>query len=276
VNSKQLFENIKLKKTFLCVGLDSDLNKIPKCLSEMEFPVFEFNRQIIDETVQYAVAYKPNLAFYEALGAAGWVNLQMTVDYLRKNYPDVFIIADAKRGDIGNTSKMYAKALLQEINCDAITVAPYMGRDSVEPFLTIENKWAILLILTSNEGASDFQLVVDKNGDRLFELVLQKSVKWGTTENMMFVIGATKAEMLVDVRKIVPDHFLLIPGIGAQGGSLEDVVKYGLNKQCGLLVNSSRNIIYADSTNKFAKVAGEKAAEVQNQMELLLQNYNLL
>jgi orotidine-5'-phosphate decarboxylase len=276
VNSKQLFENIKLKKSFLCVGLDSELNKIPKCLSDMEFPVFEFNKQIIDETVQYAVAYKPNLAFYEALGSAGWISLQMTVDYLRKNHPDVFIIADAKRGDIGNTSKMYAKALLQVMNCDAITVAPYMGRDSVEPFLTIENKWAILLILTSNEGASDFQLVVDKNGSRLFELVLQKSINWGTTENMMFVIGATKAEMLVDVRKIVPDHFLLIPGIGAQGGSLDDVVKYGINKHCGLLVNSSRNIIYADATDKFANIAGEKAAEIQKQMELLLEKYNLL
>jgi orotidine-5'-phosphate decarboxylase len=276
VNSKQLFENIKLKKSFLCVGLDSELSKIPKSLSDLEFPVFEFNKQIIDETVQYAVAYKPNLAFYEALGAAGWISLKMTVDYLRKTHPDVFIIADAKRGDIGNTSKMYAKALLQEMNCDAITVAPYMGRDSVEPFLTIENKWAILLILTSNEGASDFQLVVDKDGGRLFELVLQKSIHWGTPENMMFVIGATKAEMLVDVRKIVPDHFLLIPGIGAQGGSLEDVVKYGINKHCGLLVNSSRNIIYADASNKFGKVAGEKAAEVQKQMELLLIKYNLL
>jgi orotidine-5'-phosphate decarboxylase len=277
VNITQLFENIRRKRSFLCVGLDTEIKKIPKFISDLEFPVFEFNKKIIEETANYAVAFKPNLAFYETIGAAGWINLQMTVDYLRKNHPDIFIIADAKRGDIGNTSKMYAKALLQEINFDAITVAPYMGRDSVEPFLSIENKWTILLILTSNEGAADFQLMVDKDSNtRLFELVMKKAMQWGTTENMMFVVGATKADMLVDVRKIAPDHFLLIPGIGAQGGSLDDVVKYGLNKHCGLLVNSSRNIIYADATNNFAKVAGEKASEIQKQMELLLIKYKLI
>lgn len=277
MNSKQLFENIRQKKSFLCIGLDSELIKIPKFLLNVEFPVFEFNKQIIDETAPYAVAYKPNLAFYEALGAAGWINLQMTINYLRKRYPDIFIIADAKRGDIGNTSKMYAKALLQEMNFDAVTVAPYMGKDSVEPFLSIENKWVILLVLTSNEGASDFQLVVDKESNsRLFELVLRKSLKWGTAENMMFVIGATKAKLLADVRKIAPDHFLLIPGVGAQGGSLDEVVQYGMNNHCGLLVNNSRNIIYADSTNNFAKFAAEKAAEIQKQMELLLKKHKLL
>lgn len=275
MNANTLFENIKTKKSFLCVGLDSDLSKLPRCVMDAQYPVFEFNRQIIDTTAQYAVAYKPNMAFYEPLGAAGWISLQMTVNYIRENYPGIFIIADAKRGDIGNTSKMYAKAFLQDLACDAVTVAPYMGEDSVTPFLGIPDKWVILLALTSNQGAADFQFTTDSNGKRLFENVLEKSQKWGNTNNLMYVVGATKAEMLTDVRKIVPNHFLLIPGVGAQGGSLEDVVRYGLNDQVGLLVNNSRNIIYADATNQFAKVAGEKAAEMQSEMQKLLVAYGV-
>lgn len=273
MNSKQLFEIIRLKKSFLCVGLDTDFHQLPKIVMDADYPVFEFNRKIIDATAKYAVAYKPNLAFYETLGAAGWISLSMTVDYIRERHPDMFIIADAKRGDIGNTSKMYAKAFLQDMDFDAITVAPYMGNDSVTPFLSYPNKWVILLALTSNPGASDFQLTTNSEGKRLFESVLEKSQKWGNSENMMYVVGATKAEMLTDIRKIIPDHFLLIPGVGAQGGSLEDVAKYGMNQKCGLLVNNSRNIIYADSTNQFAKAAGEKAAEMQSQMETLLNKY---
>ena len=273
MNSKQLFENIKSKKSFLCVGLDTDYNLLPRIVMDSEYPIFEFNRQIIDATVKYAVAYKPNLAFYECLGAAGWVNLSKTIDYIRERHPDIFIIADAKRGDIGNTSKMYAKAFLHDLNCDAITVAPYMGEDSVIPFLSYPGKWVILLALTSNSGASNFQLMPDANGKRLFEKVLEKSSQWGTTENMMYVVGATKAEMLTDIRKIVPNHFILIPGVGAQGGSLEDVARYGMNKQCGLLVNNSRSILYADATNQFAKVAGEKAAEMQAEMAQLIEKY---
>jgi len=244
---------------------------------ETEYPVFEFNKRIVDETAKYVVAYKPNMAFYEILGAAGWINLLMTINYIRERYPDIFIIADAKRSDIGNTSKMYAKAFLGEMNFDAITVNPYMGEDSVTPFLSFENKWVILLALTSNSGASDFQFIKDNETDqKLFELVLRKSQAWGNRENMMYVVGATKAEMLADIRKIVPEHFLLIPGVGAQGGNLEEVAKYGINKQCGLLVNSSRNIIYADATNIFAKVAGEKAYEMQKEMEILLQKYKVI
>ncbi len=244
MNYKQLVSNIKQKKSFLCVGLDTDYNMLPKFLMETEYPVFEFNKRIVDETAKYVVAYKPNMAFYEILGAAGWINLLMTINYIRERYPDIFIIADAKRSDIGNTSKMYAKAFLGEMNFDAITVNPYMGEDSVTPFLSFENKWVILLALTSNSGASDFQFIKDNETDqKLFELVLRKSQAWGNRENMMYVVGATKAEMLADIRKIVPEHFLLIPGVGAQGGNLEEVVKYGINKQCGLLVNSS-GILY--------------------------------
>lgn len=270
-----LFNNIKKKKSFLCVGLDTDYYKLPKFLMDFEYPIFEFNKRIIDETAKYSIAYKPNLAFYESLGAAGWMNLEMTVQYVRANYPDIFLIADAKRGDIGNTSKMYAKAFLNDLNFDSITVAPYMGEDSVSPFLSYPDKWVILLALTSNPGANDFQFFTDGNS-KLFETVLRKSQQWGNKDNMMYVVGATRAEMLVDIRKIVPDHFLLIPGVGAQGGSLEDVVKYGINQQCGLIVNNSRGIIYADATDQFAKVAGEKAAEMQKEMESLLIKHKIL
>jgi orotidine-5'-phosphate decarboxylase len=277
MNSAQLFENIKEKRSFLCIGLDTDYNKIPKILTDHEYSIFEFNKRIIDKTSRYAVAYKPNLAFYESLGAAGWVNLEMTVNYLKEEHPDIFVIADAKRGDIGNTSKMYAQAFLDNLNFDAITVAPYMGEDSVKPFLSYKDKWVILLALTSNEGAFDFQLIQDKSSnDKLFETVLKKSQKWGTTDNLMYVVGATKAEMLADIRKIVPNHFLLIPGVGAQGGSLADVVKYGMNTQCGLLVNSSRNIIYADCTDQFANVAAEKAEEIQLEMEGYLKEFGMI
>ncbi len=273
----QLVKNIQKKKSFLCIGLDTDLSKLPKCIMDFEFPVFEFNKRIIDHTAQYAVAYKPNLAFYETIGAAGWVSLDLTIDYIKKNYPDIFVIADAKRGDIGNTSKMYAKAFLQDMNCDAITVAPYMGEDSVTPFLSYTNKWTIVLALTSNDGAFDFQFLKDQlTDDTFFEIVLKKSMKWGTKNNMMYVVGATKADMLTKIRTIVPDHFLLVPGVGAQGGSLEDVAEYGMNKNCGILVNSSRNIIYADGTDRFADAAGEEALAVQQKMEQLLKKHKII
>ena len=229
------------------------------CLKEKD-PVFEFNKRIIDATHKYAVAYKPNVAFYECYGAKGWLSLESTVRYIKENYPDIFVIADAKRGDIGNTSKMYAKAFLENMPFDAITVAPYMGEDSVTPFLSYNDKWVILLALTSNKGADDFQYH-NEDGIKLFERVLSVSQKWGTINNMMYVVGATRAEMLKDIRKIVPDHFLLVPGVGAQGGSLEEVARYGMNSKCGLLVNSSRGIIFADNTENFDKVAGEKAKE---------------
>jgi orotidine-5'-phosphate decarboxylase len=277
MTSTQIFENIKKKKSFLCVGLDTDLYKIPRHLKDLQYPLFEFNKQIIDTTAAYSVAFKPNLAFYEAFGAAGWVNLEMTVRYIREKYPDIFLIADGKRGDIGNTSKMYAQAFLQTLNFDAITVAPYMGEDSVTPFLSFPGKWVILLALTSNQGALDFQMNKNvENENRLFEQVLTKSQLWSTSENMMYVVGATKAEMLSSIRKIVPNHFLLIPGVGAQGGSLKDVAKYGLNKKCGLLVNNSRNILYADATDQFAVVAGQKAAEMQMEMEQLLKDHKII
>ena len=248
----QIVENIKKKKSFLCVGLDSDIRKIPQFLLQEKDPVFEFNRQIIDETSQYTVAYKPNLAFYECRGAEGWDTLQKTVRYIRQNYPDIFLIADAKRGDIGNTSGMYARAFFEEMDFDAITVAPYMGSDSVAPFLEYQGKWIILLALTSNKGASDFQFLTNsESGENLFESILRTSQNWGTKENTMFVVGATKAEMLTRVREIVPDHFLLVPGIGAQGGSLTEVAENGMNNNCGLIVNSSRGIIYASDDNDF-------------------------
>ena len=270
---KELVENIKMKQSFLCVGLDTDIEKIPSHLNDFEDPIFEFNKQIIDSTIDYAVAYKPNLAFYESVGIKGLQSLEKTVNYLQEKYPEAFIIADAKRGDIGNTSKMYAKAFFENMQFDSVTVAPYMGEDSVKPFLTYKNKWVILLALTSNQGAYDFQFMHDDN-IKLFENVLETSRKWGTKENMMYVIGATKAEMLVDVRRIVPKHFLLVPGVGAQGGSLDEVSKYGMNKDCGLLVNSSRGIIYADNTINFAKGAGEKAKELQQKMSFLLKEYS--
>ena len=271
----ELFENIKKKNSFLCVGLDTDISKIPEHLKKTENPIFEFNKAIVDATAEYTVAYKPNIAFYECYGIEGWKNLEMTVNYIKKNYPDIFIIADAKRGDIGNTSKMYAKAFFESMNFDSVTVAPYMGKDSVSPFLEFDNKWVILLALTSNEGAFDFQLNENKeSGKKLFEDVLTKSQKWGDTDNLMYVVGATKAEMLTEVRKNAPEHFLLVPGVGAQGGSLSEVAKYGMNNKCGLLVNSSRGIIYADGTEKFAEVAGNKARELQQEMKTLLDKYN--
>jgi orotidine-5'-phosphate decarboxylase len=275
MNHLQLFNNIVEKRSFLCVGLDSETEKIPSFLKKSKDPVFEFNKRIIDATQKYAVAYKPNVAFYESAGAAGWMTLEVTVKYIRKMYPKIFIIADAKRGDIGNTSKMYAKAFLEKMPFDAITVAPYMGEDSVSPFLSYNEKWVVLLALTSNKGADDFQYH-NEDGIKLFERVLTISQKWGTIDNLMYVVGATRAEMLKDIRKIVPEHFLLVPGVGAQGGSLEEVAKYGMTGKCGLLVNSSRGIIFADSTENFAKVAGEKAREVQQEMKCYLSDRNLI
>lgn len=273
----QIVENIKRKKSFLCVGLDSDIRKIPQFLLRDEDPVFEFNRQIIDETSQFAVAYKPNLAFYESRGSEGWSTLRKTVRYLRSKHPDIFLIADAKRGDIGNTSGMYARAFFEEMEFDAITVAPYMGKDSVAPFMSYSDKWIILLALTSNEGASDFQFIRDaETGDPLFESVIRKSQNWGSKNNMMFVVGATKAEMLSKIREIVPNHFLLVPGVGAQGGSLAEVAENGLNEHCGLLVNSSRGIIFAGKDQDFAKVAGTKAREIQEEMASILSQNNLV
>jgi orotidine-5'-phosphate decarboxylase len=275
MNQTELFENIVRKHSFLCVGLDSEIEKIPSFLIKEKDPVFEFNKRIIDATHKYSVAYKPNIAFYECYGSKGWLSLEATVRYIKENYPDIFVIADAKRGDIGNTSKMYAKAFLENMPFDAITVAPYMGEDSVTPFLSYKEKWVVLLALTSNKGADDFQYH-DEDGIKLFERVLSVSQKWGTFNNMMYVVGATRAEMLKDIRKIVPDHFLLVPGVGAQGGSLEEVARYGMNSKCGLLVNSSRGIIFADSTENFDKVAGEKAHEMQIEMETYLLERSLI
>lgn len=275
MNSNQLFDNIKKKKSFLCVGLDSDIQKIPESLLSEKDPVFEFNRRIIDSTARYTVAYKPNVAFYESRGAEGWISLTKTSEYIKENYPDIFVIADAKRGDIGNTSKLYARAFFEENSFDAVTVAPYMGEDSVLPFLSYSERWVILLALTSNKGAEDFQYH-NESGVRLFESVLKKAIEWGNEDQLMFVVGATRADMLADIRKIVPDHFLLIPGVGAQGGSLEEVVRYGLNSKCGLLVNSSRGIIFADSGDSFDKVAGEKAAELAKQMAVSLSQRGLI
>lgn len=257
------------------MGLDTEPEKIPGFLHEKNDPVFEFNKRIIDATARYAVAYKPNTAFYEANGSQGWDALGSTVRYLRQNHPDIFLIADAKRGDIGNTSKMYARAFFENMDFDAVTVAPYMGEDSVTPFLSYSDKWVILLALTSNKGAEDFQYHGEK-GSRLFEKVLSVSQAWGNPENMMYVIGATRAEMLKDIRRIVPDHFLLVPGVGAQGGSLEEVCRYGMNSRCGLLVNSSRGIIFADSTESFDTTAGDKAAGIQAEMEKYLSVYKLI
>jgi orotidine-5'-phosphate decarboxylase len=271
----KLFENIIEKRSFLCVGLDPELEKIPSFLLNSEDPVFEFNKKIIDATHTFAIAYKPNVAFYECHGAKGWISLEATVRYIKDNYPDIFVIADAKRGDIGNTSKMYAKAFLENMPFDAITVAPYMGEDSVTPFLSYKDKWIVLLALTSNKGADNFQYH-DEDGIKLFERVLSVSQKWGTINNMMYVVGATRANMLKDIRQLVPDHFLLVPGVGAQGGSLEEVAKYGLNNKCGLLVNSSRGIIFADNSLNFDTVAGEKAKEIQLEMEKHLLQHKLI
>jgi orotidine-5'-phosphate decarboxylase len=274
MTSRDIYQQILKKRSFLCVGLDPEISKLPACVSGADDPIFEFNRQIIDATHKYVVAYKPNFAFYESYGPAGMAALDRTVRYINKLDTNIFIIADAKRGDIGNTSKMYARAVFGEMPFDAVTVAPYMGEDSVTPFLSYPGKWAVILALTSNKGADDFQYHND-NGQRLFERVLTVTQRWGTTDNLMYVVGATRAEMLADIRKIVPDHFLLVPGVGAQGGSLGDVSHYGMNSRCGLLVNSSRAIIYADSTANFAEVAGEKARDMQQEMELYLEKKGL-
>ena len=263
---KELIASIQRKRSFLCVGLDTDLKKVPAHLLQEEDPVFAFNKAIIDATAPYCVAYKPNLAFYESMGVKGWIAFEKTVAYLRENYPDQCIIADAKRGDIGNTSAMYARTFFEEMDLDAVTVAPYMGEDSVTPFLGYEGKWVILLALTSNKGSHDFQLTEDAQGEKLFEKVLRKSQEWAGNDQMMYVVGATQGKAFEDIRRIAPNHFLLVPGIGAQGGSLEEVCKYGMTSECGLIVNSSRAIIYADATERFAQVAGEKAREVQAQM----------
>jgi orotidine 5''-phosphate decarboxylase, subfamily 2 len=266
MNSLDLFSNIQKKQSFLCVGLDTDLNKIPEYLLSKEDPIFEFNKRIVEATAPYAIAYKPNLAFYEYQGSQGWISLQRTVKYIRQNFPDIFLIADAKRGDIGNTSKMYAKAFFQHLGFDAITLSPYMGQDTVMPFLAYEGKWVVMLGLTSNESAAELQMLMLADGHRMFERVIETSMHWGHENNMMYVVGATKAQMLADVRKIVPHHFLLIPGVGEQGGSLEEVVEYGMNSNCGLIVNSSRGIIYADHTQRFAEAAANKAKELQVEM----------
>lgn len=267
---QELINQIFTKKSFLCVGLDTDTKKIPQHLLAEEDPIFAFNKQIIDATAPYCVSYKPNLAFYEAFGIKGMVAFEKTVKYLQEHYPNHFIIADAKRGDIGNTSAMYARTFFDEYDIDALTVAPYMGEDSVTPFLGYNDKWVVLLALTSNKGSRDFQLTRDKNGVRLFEQVLKKSQQWGDANNMMYVVGATQGELFTDVRKIAPDHFLLVPGVGAQGGSLSEVCKYAMTKECGLLVNSSRGIIYASSGEDFATVAAQKAKELQEQMAIEL------
>jgi orotidine-5'-phosphate decarboxylase len=268
MNSKELFQHILEKKSFLCVGLDPEISRLPESVVREEDPIFGFNKRIIDATHRYAVAYKPNFAFYESYGQRGMAALEKTVRYINRLDTNIFIIADAKRGDIGNTSKMYARAVFGEMHFDAVTVAPYMGEDSVTPFLSYPGKWAIILALTSNKGA-DFQYHEQK-GQKLFERVLSVSQWWGTIDNIMYVVGATHAEKLADIRKIVPDHFLLVPGVGAQGGSLAEVAEYGMNSRCGLLVNSSRGIIYADSSERFAETAGEKAREMQEEMATYL------
>ncbi len=277
MTSSEIFEQIVEKKSFLCVGLDSDIKKLPKHLLRTDDPIFNFNKEIIDATHDLAVAYKPNLAFYESEGVKGWESLQKTVDYIREKYPEVLIIADAKRGDIGNTSALYARAFFENMDFDAVTVAPYMGEDSVKPFMCYEGKWVILLALTSNKGAFDFQFIENKeDGSKLFENVLKTSKEWGNSENMMYVVGATKAEMLKDIRLHIPHHFLLVPGVGAQGGSLREVVENGMNDRCGLLVNASRSIIFADETEDFAAEARKSAKLMQEEMAQLLVEYNLV
>jgi orotidine-5'-phosphate decarboxylase len=272
MKKQEIINNIKRKRSFLCVGLDTDITKIPAHLLKEEDPLFAFNKAIVDATAPYCVAYKPNLAFYESMGVAGMTAFEKTVAYIRTHYPDQFIIADAKRGDIGNTSELYARSFFEHTKVDAVTVAPYMGEDSVKPFLAY-NGWVILLALTSNKGSCDFQMSEDADGMRLFEKVLVKSQEWASDEQMMYVVGATQGKMFLDIRKYVPHHFLLVPGVGAQGGSLEEVCRYGMNDQCGLLVNSSRAIIYADCTETFAETAACEARKVQEEMALYLQRY---
>jgi len=266
----ELIANIKSKRSFLCLGLDTDISKIPSHLKKFNDPIFEFNKEIVDATYDITVAIKPNLAFYESAGIQGLTSLAKTIDYIKAKYPDIYLIADAKRGDIGNTSKMYADAAFREMNFDAVTVSPYMGRDSVLPFLEDKNKHVILLALTSNEGAQDFQFLKLENGKMVYQEVIDISKKWATPENLMYVVGATKAESLVEIRKQIPDYFLLVPGVGAQGGSLEDVCKYGMNSNCGLLVNSSRGIIYASSEIDFAQRARAEALKLQCAMDVQL------
>ena len=273
MTQQQLFTNIQTKQSFLCVGLDTDITKIPEHLLEVDDPIYAFNKAVVDATAPYCVAYKPNLAFYESLGVKGWMAFEKTVAYIKQRYPEQFIIADAKRGDIGNTSEMYARTFFDAIKVDAVTVAPYMGEDSVKPFLIYPEKWVILLALTSNKGSHDFQLMEDDSGEKLFEKVLKTSQQWGDNEQMMYVVGATQGKMFEDVRKIVPNHFLLVPGVGAQGGSLEEVCKYGMNNRCGLLVNSSRGIIYADNSVNFATAVRAEAKKLQLEMKEMLEKY---
>lgn len=273
---KELIDNIKRKKSFLCVGLDTDIKKVPEHIANGPDPIFTFNKAIIDATADYCVAYKPNLAFYESFGAKGWTALEKTVKYLREKYPDQFIIADAKRGDIGNTSQLYARSFFEHLGVDSITVAPYMGQDSVSPFLGYPGKWVILLALTSNKGSHDFQLTEDSTGTPLFERVINTSRKWATPDEMMYVVGATQGAMFEDIRKVAPDNFLLVPGVGAQGGSLEEVCKYGMTNDCGLLVNSSRGIIYASSGTDFAEKAAEEACALRDQMATELNKLGII
>ena len=276
MNRLELFEQIKKKQSFLCVGLDSDIQKIPAFLLDTSDPIFYFNQKIIDATAPYTIAYKPNLAFYESNGLDGWNSLEKTVHYIREKYPEIFVIADAKRGDIGNTSALYARTFFETYHFDAVTIAPYMGEDSVTPFLGYPDKWVILLALTSNKGAFDFQFMEDQQGEKLFQKVLRSSQHWASEESMMYVVGATKSVELEGIRNIVPNHFLLVPGVGAQGGSLSEVAKYGMNDQCGLIVNSSRAILYASGGQDFAEKAGEAALEVQFEMKNLLVEAGLI
>lgn len=272
MTKQQLIDNIKRKQSFLCVGLDTDPDKIPPYLLEEEDPIYTFNKNIVDATAPYCVAFKPNTAFYESHGITGMIALEKTIEYIRIKYPDQLIILDAKRGDIGNTSEMYAQSAFKHLKASAVTVAPYMGEDSVKPFLGYPNKWVILLALTSNTGSQDFQMTEYPDGERLFEKVLKKSQEWASDDQMMYVVGATQGELFTQVRKHVPNHFLLVPGVGAQGGSLEEVVKYGMNKDCGLLVNSSRSIIYADNTEKYASAAAQEAKKIQAEMATYLEH----
>lgn len=273
---KELAENIRRKKSFLCVGLDPDIRKIPACLLRKENPVLEFCKAIVDATAPYCVAYKPNLAFFESLGVTGWIAFEETVRYIRAKYPDQFIIADAKRGDIGNTSAMYARSFFENIGVDALTVAPYMGEDSVSPFLGYEGKWVVLLALTSNKGSLDFQMIPDAEGTPLFETVMRRALGWASPDHMMFVVGATRGELFDRVRSIAPDSFLLVPGVGAQGGSLEEVARRGMTSDCGLIVNSSRGIIYASSGDDFAEAAGAAAKSLADEMAQLLSKSNVI
>lgn len=273
---EELFENIQRKRSFLCIGLDTDIRKIPQHLLEDDDPIFAFNKRIIDATAHLCVAYKPNLAFYESMGSFGLQSFEKTVAYIQKHYPDQFIIADAKRGDIGNTGEMYARSFFEHLRVDALTVSPYMGADSVQPSLKYPGKWTVLLALTSNEGSEDFQMMKDESGEYLFERVLRKSKAWGSEEQMMYVVGATKAQMLERIRLIVPNHFLLVPGVGSQNGSLDEVAQFGMNAQCGLLVNASRSIIFADNTEAFASRAAEEAEKLRRQMTDLLIKHKLI